>query len=149
MHHSLSTIVIHPSLLSMMIIIIMYVYPSPNLICHSSSSPYILVTIMPIHHLHLSPLLMVSIHHYHHSSLPLIPIVIPHHSLLSIIIHHGLSLVISIQFIISIYHLFSPAITHYHSSSLIVIRDLKIYDAAARRRGFITKDIFIEDNSHE
>ena len=26
---------------------------------------------------------------------------------------------------------------------------LKIYDAAARRRGLITKDIFIEDNSHE
>ena len=29
------------------------------------------------------------------------------------------------------------------------IRDLKIYDAAARRRGFITKNLFIEDNSHE
>ena len=29
------------------------------------------------------------------------------------------------------------------------VRDLKIYDAAARRRGFITKDIFIEDNSHK
>ena len=28
-------------------------------------------------------------------------------------------------------------------------RDLKIYDAAARRRGFITKHIFIEDNSDE
>ena len=28
-------------------------------------------------------------------------------------------------------------------------RDLKIYDAAAWRRGFITKDIFIEDNSQE
>ena len=27
--------------------------------------------------------------------------------------------------------------------------DLKIYDAAARRRGFITKDLFIQDNSHE
>ena len=26
-------------------------------------------------------------------------------------------------------------------------RDLKIYDAAARRRGFITKDLFIQDNS--
>ena len=30
-----------------------------------------------------------------------------------------------------------------------VNRGLKIYDAAARRRGFITKDILIEDNSHE
>ena len=29
------------------------------------------------------------------------------------------------------------------------IRDLKIYDAATRRRGFITKGIFIEDKSHE
>ena len=28
-------------------------------------------------------------------------------------------------------------------------RDLKIYDAAAQRRGFITKGIFIEDKSHE
>ena len=28
-------------------------------------------------------------------------------------------------------------------------RDLKIYDAAARRHAFTTKDIFIEDNSHE
>ena len=28
-------------------------------------------------------------------------------------------------------------------------RDLKIYDAVARRCAFITKDIFIEDNSHE
>ena len=28
-------------------------------------------------------------------------------------------------------------------------RDLKIYEAAARRRGFITKDLFIQDNSRE
>ena len=32
---------------------------------------------------------------------------------------------------------------------LTMSRDLKIYDAAARRRAFITKNIFIEDNSHE
>ena len=35
------------------------------------------------------------------------------------------------------------------SRQIKLIRDLKIYDAAARRRGFITKDILIEDNSHE
>ena len=29
------------------------------------------------------------------------------------------------------------------------IKDLKIYDGASRRRGFITKNIFIDDNSHE
>ena len=32
---------------------------------------------------------------------------------------------------------------------VVYIRDLKIYDAAIRRRGFITKDVFIKDNSHE
>ena len=46
---------------------------------------------------------------------------------------------------------YRQASRHYGSrcGSNSDIRDLKIYDAAARRRGFITKDIFIEDNSQE
>ena len=34
-------------------------------------------------------------------------------------------------------------------AKIIPIRDLKIYDAAARRRVIKTKQIFIEDNNYE
>lgn len=82
---------------------------------------------MPIHHLHLTPPLIVSIHHHHHSSLtsfiitththrhPSPFITIHYHSPWSIISYHH-TIVFS-----SIYHLFSPAIIHYHSSSFIFI----------------------------
>ena len=50
---------------------------------------------------------------------------------------------------------FQPILSSGRSSLRFTLRfqqrhyDLKIYDAAARRRGSITKDIFIEDNSQE
>ena len=116
MHHSLSTIVIHPSLLSMMIIIIMYVYSSPNLICHSSSSPYILV----IHYAYSSSSFITTINGQH-TSLP--SFIITTHT------HRHPSPFITIHYhspwsIISYQHTIYPSayITCFHPPSSIIIR---------------------------